>query len=108
MSITFNASITAINDCAVWCDICAAACLNEGDIEAMRECIRSSLDCAEVCRLTSSYLGRHSEMIKIMCKACAEICARCAAHCETHDTEHCRACAKACRKAQEECEAIAA
>lgn len=105
MTDTFNASLTALNDCATWCDLCVAACLKEGD--GMLDCIRSCLDCAEACRITSAFLGRHSEGLKAMCNACAEICKRCAEHCEVHDNDHCRACAKACRRAQEECEAIA-
>lgn len=105
MTGTFNTSLTALSDCATWCDLCVTACLNMD--EDRRDCIQSCLDCAEACRITSAFLGRHSELIKVMCKACAEICKRCAEHCEVHDDEHCRACADACRKAQEECEAIA-
>jgi hypothetical protein len=108
MTDKFNASLTALMDCASYCDLCAAACLREKDIHNLINCIRSDLDCAEMCRVTAAMLARSSDCISTVCAACAEICAFCAHHCEMHDYEHCRECAKACRRAQEECEAIAA
>jgi hypothetical protein len=106
MTDSFNASLTALNDCATYCDLCAAACLRETDVRQMADCIRMTMDCAEVCRVTSAMLARTSDSINVMCRACAEVCARCAEHCEGFELDHCRACAKACRRAQEECEAI--
>lgn len=108
MTDIFNASLTALNDCTTLCDLCAAACLKEQEVHALVDCIRSDLDCAEMCRITAAMLARSSDSIGPVCRACAEICANCAKHCEMHDYDHCRACAKACRRAQEECEAIAA
>lgn len=108
MTDSFNASLTALNDCATYCDLCTSACLREREVEKLAHCIRETIDCAEICRVTSALLARSSDSVRDLCRACAEVCARCAAHCEGLDYDHCRACARACRRAQEECEAIAA
>lgn len=104
----WNPSITALHDCAVSCEVCAQDCMREKNIHSLVNCIRASLDCANVCRVTAAFLARTSDSTKTLCRACAEVCAHCARICEVHDLNYCQACARACRRAQEECEAILA
>jgi hypothetical protein len=99
----FQSCIEACNDCATACDHCASACLSEADVKKMARCIALDVDCAEICRVASAYMGRSSELAGIVCDACAEICEACAAECEKHDMQHCKQCAEACRRCAEEC-----
>jgi len=103
----FAAAIEACDDCAAACDYCATACLAEPDPKPMARCISLDLDCAAACRVASAFLARDSEMLDVMCEACAEICDECAEECAMHDMEHCQACADACRACAEECRRVA-
>ena len=37
------------------------ACLDEEDVNMMKQCIKLDIDCADICRLTASLLSRGSE-----------------------------------------------
>ncbi len=101
----FLSCIDACNRCAAACDACAGACLQEQDVKALAECIRTDVDCAALCRLAAGYMARGSEFAHEACELCAEICAACAAECERHASmhAHCRDCAQACRRCEDEC-----
>ena len=103
--------LTALNKCAAECSHCATACLNEQDVRMLSRCIKLDIDCADICRLTASYVARSSEHANHLLKECAEICEACAQECEkhaAHGMEHCRTCAQACRHCAEECMQLAA
>lgn len=106
----FNPTISALNDCIISCEVCARACLEEKNIDMLRDCIRSDLDCAELCRAAVTMVARGSPSAPAVCAAAAEAIRRCAEECEKHQDmhKHCRECAKACRSALEECQAVAA
>lgn len=89
----FKTCIAACYECATECDHCAVACTNEADPKPMARCIALDLDCAEICRLAASYMGRDGEFAMAVCGDCAEVCEACAAECEKHSMEHCRRCA---------------
>ena len=102
-----TAVIEAASDCAAHCSACADACLEEGDPSLIR-CIRSDLDCADICEATAKVVGRAGasgapwlELVRV----CAEACATCAAECEGHADmhDHCRACGEACRRCERAC-----
>jgi len=97
--------IEALDQCAAECNHCATACLDEQDVKMLSKCIKLDLDCADICRLTSSLIARGSEHGFHLLKECAEICDACAKECERHAShmEHCRECAEKCRKCAEEC-----
>lgn len=98
--------ITALNHCAVECNHCATACLDEQDVKMLATCIRLDIDCADICNLTASLLARGSEHGNHLKKECAEVCDACAQECEKHakmGMEHCRVCAEACRSCAEMC-----
>lgn len=54
----FQPCIDACDTCALACEHCAASCLDEKDVTAMARCIQLDLDCAAICRLAVSYMGR--------------------------------------------------
>jgi hypothetical protein len=101
--------IQIINDCAVECEKCATACLNEKEVHMLAVCIMNDRDCADICRLTATLLARNSEHAKHMIPECIEMCKKCAAECEKHNhMEHCKKCADACLKCMEACKNMAA
>ena len=93
-------AIDALYACAAVCDYCAAACLNEDDVNSLTPCVGLDMDCAEICRTTATLLARGSEHGEHMLKECIEVCEKCAAECDKHAAhmDHCRRCAEACRK----------
>jgi hypothetical protein len=99
--------IEACNACAAACDHCAAACLAEENPKPMARCIALDMDCAQVCRMASSYMARDSEFAAAICAMCADVCEACGAECEKHAMDHCRECAAACRRCAEECRRMA-
>ncbi|HEX3829970.1 MAG TPA: four-helix bundle copper-binding protein [Sporichthyaceae bacterium] len=88
---------------------CADACLNEGMIKEMRECVRTCLDCADVVDATVRCLSRHagwaeSAVPAILTAAVAalRVCAHeSAQHASMH--MHARLTAETCRKAETAC-----
>src|SRR4051812_41620671 len=51
-------ALEACLTCVETCTACADACLREEDVSAMRACILSDLDCADVCDTTAKVLAR--------------------------------------------------
>ncbi|GAB3325635.1 four-helix bundle copper-binding protein [Geodermatophilus aquaeductus] len=101
--------IEACFECAQACTACADACLSEDMVAELTTCIRTNLDCADVCDTTGRVLSRHTgydanltravlEACAAACKACGDECAR---HAEMH--EHCRVCADSCRRCEAAC-----
>src|SRR3712207_7923527 len=84
------ACIEACFECAQSCTACADACLSEEMVDQLRTCIRSNLDCADVCDTTGRVLSRHTgydaNLTRAVLEACAPACkARgggCAGHAE--------------------------
>ncbi|MGZ8318822.1 MAG: four-helix bundle copper-binding protein [Telluria sp.] len=102
-----QACIDACDACADACDFCLASCLREKDVKMMARCIALDIDCAQICRMASSYMARDSEFATAVCQMCADVCDSCADECTLHSAEHCRQCAKACRRCAEECRRMA-
>jgi len=102
-----HSCMQACDACATACDHCATACLSEQNVAEMAECIRSDMDCADICRLASAAMARDSSLVKEVCLLCASICDACASECGKHQHEHCKRCAQACRRCAEECRAMA-
>ena len=95
--------------CSAICTSCADACLAEGMVQELRQCIRLDLDCADVCAATGSVASRRTgsdePVIGRMLEACETACRLCAEECERHAGmhEHCRICAQSCRRCEEAC-----
>jgi hypothetical protein len=102
----------ALADCAEYCSACADACLAEDSVAELRRCIRTDLDCADLCaaaaRIVSRQTAGDASMFSSLLAACIESCERCAEECEAHADhhEHCRLCAQACRRCVEACQAM--
>ena len=103
----FKTCIDACYECATECDRCAIACTGQADPRPLARCIALDVDCAEICRLAASCMGRGSEFAMAVCDVCAEVCEACAAECEKHDMDHCRRCAATCRRCAQECRRMA-
>jgi hypothetical protein len=104
--------IEACFECAQACTACADACLSEQSVAGLVKCIRSNLDCADICDTTGRVLSRHTgydaNLTRAQVEACLQACRTCAEECERHadHMEHCRVCAEACRRCQEACQQL--
>jgi len=102
-------AIDACLACAQTCTACADACLGEEMVADLRNCIRTNLDCADICAVTATVLSRRTgsnlATVKAQLEACRIACATCAEECENHAEmhEHCRVCAEACRHCEQAC-----
>lgn len=102
-------AIDAALACAQTCTACADACLAEDMVAELRNCIRTDLDCADICTTTAAVLSRRTgsnlTTVKAQLEACRIACATCAQECESHAQmhEHCRICAEACRRCEQAC-----
>jgi hypothetical protein len=107
-------TIDALGDCAQACTACADACLAEEDVAAMVLCVRTDLDCADVCQATLRVLSRQHERDVTVTRALVETARaasrRCADECERHAAHHghCRLCAEACRRCERACDELLA
>ena len=95
--------------CGQVCTACADACLAEEMVIDLRACIRTDLDCADICMTTGRILARQTQsdwrLVQGQLQACATACQLCATECEKHANqhEHCRLCAEACRHCETMC-----
>jgi uncharacterized membrane protein len=104
------ALVRATAECAAVCTTCADACLEEDDPAPMRGCIRSNLDCADLCAVTGRLIARPGtqdpKTLRAQLEACATACRACADECDRHAAkmEHCRICAESCRACADACD----
>jgi hypothetical protein len=104
--------IEACLECAQACTGCADACLSESSVAHLVTCIRTNLDCADVCETTGRVLSRHTgydaDLTRAQLQACLQACQSCADECEQHAGmhEHCRLCAQACRRCEDACRSL--
>jgi Domain of Unknown Function (DUF326) len=111
-NVVAAACIEACVDCAQACTACADACLSEHMVGELTKCIRTDLDCADVCEATGRVLSRHTgydaNLTRALLQACAQACRSCAEECEHHAAmhEHCRICAETCRRCKQTCNAV--
>lgn len=107
-------AIDACLSCAQTCTACADACLAEDSVAELRDCIRTDLDCADICATTAAVLSRRTggnpTVVRALLEACRTACAVCAEDCESHagHHEHCKICAEACRRCEKACEELLA
>jgi len=106
---TLAAAIDTLIACAEACTACADACLSEDMVAELTKCIRTDLDCADICVTTSRVLSRHTgydaNISRQLLEACATACKACGDECHRHAGahEHCRICADACRACAQAC-----
>jgi hypothetical protein len=108
----FAASVQACAICTEVCASCADACLAEADVKKLVSCIRTNLDCADLCGTVVQVLCRQTEpkteFVHALLQAVVQGVRDCADECEQHAThhEHCRICALACRSCEERCQRL--
>ena len=90
--------------CITACENCATKCLSEENVNQMEKCIRTDRDCADICRITATFVARESQYMQKMLKQCIELCKDCEKECRKHDHDHCQKCADACRECVQACE----
>jgi hypothetical protein len=102
-------TIDALITCGEACNACADACLSEGMVAELTKCIRTNMDCADICTATARVLSRHTgydaNISRMLLEACAMACRSCGDECAMHASmhEHCRICAEACRACEAAC-----
>ncbi|GGA75232.1 hypothetical protein GCM10011490_27490 [Pseudoclavibacter endophyticus] len=101
-------TIDSLVACAQACTVCADACLSEESVAELRRCIRTDLDCADICAATARVLSRQTgdaAVLRAQLQACVQACSSCGDECEAHagHHEHCRICAEACRACEQAC-----
>lgn len=95
--------------CAQSCTACADACLSEDAVADLTKCIRTNLDCADICDTTGRVLSRHTgydaNLTQSVLETCAAACKACGDECERHAGrhDHCRVCAAECRRCEQAC-----
>ena len=95
--------IAACFECAQTCTMCADACLGEEMVAELTACIRTDLDCADICAATGNVVARRTSsdttILRAALEACATACKACGDECEKHGAhmQHCKECAEACR-----------
>jgi len=106
--------IAACFECGQTSTACADACLGEDMVAELAMCIRTDLDCADICAATGTILtrqtGTNTTMVSAVLRACQTACGVCAEECEHHAQmhEHCRICAEACRRCETACAGLLA
>jgi hypothetical protein len=100
-------AVRASYACAAACDECANACLREGDVARMVNCVRLCLQSADLCRTTAAQLARHGSVARELAVLCAKACEACGAECDRHEDEHCERCAVECHRCAMECRRVA-
>jgi hypothetical protein len=101
--------IAACFECTQVCTACADACLSEEKVAELTKCIRTNLDCADICDATGRVLSRHTgydaHITRRMLEACMQACQSCGDECTEHASmhEHCRICAESCRTCEQAC-----
>ena len=103
------ACIDACRMCLVTCTSCADACLGGDMPKEMAECIRTDLDCADICAATIAVLTRQTKtdgsIVKAQVQAMAAACKACGDTCMSHADkhEHCKLCGETCRDCETAC-----
>jgi hypothetical protein len=105
-------TVSTIFSCSETCQSCADACLGEPEVQSLVHCIRTDLDCADICATTGRVLLRQTspdiDLVRSQLQACINACNACATECERHagHHEHCRICAEKCRECESACKKL--
>jgi hypothetical protein len=107
--------IEACYECAQTCTACADACLGEQNVAELTRCIRTNLDCADICGLTGRILSRQTDraadLVRGALQLCVVACRACGDECLHHGEvgmQHCRECAESCRRCEQACRELLA
>lgn len=100
----YKECIDICNECAVICESCVADCLNEEDVTEMAACIALARSCADICRMTATWMARDSEFTRQICALCIEVCQACGDEfAQFAELDYCHECAEVCYSCAEFC-----
>ena len=91
------------------CTSCADDCIGADDPKAMAECIRTDLDCADICAATVAVLTRqmkpNGSVQRAQVQAMVAACKACGDSCMSHadNMRHCKLCGQTCRDCEQKC-----
>jgi hypothetical protein len=101
------ACVRACNLCAEACNACADACLGDPAVAELVICIRTNLDCADMCatagEIADRFRGDHPELVRAVLEACAIVCDVCARESRAQADRY-----RSCADAAAACDACAA
>lgn len=101
--------IQACFECAQTCTSCADARLDEVMVAELTRCIRTSLDCLDLCVATEKILARHvghpADIAREVLGWCRTACLACADECgqQAARQRHCESCTEACLRCELAC-----
>lgn len=90
-------------NCAITCEDCETACLNEENITLLARCIELNRDCADICLQAARLVQRQSEIEEDFLLVVEKMCRMCAEECRKHNHDHCKQCAEVCEACAEAC-----
>ncbi|KYP14350.1 four-helix bundle copper-binding protein [Flavihumibacter sp. CACIAM 22H1] len=108
LHVKYKACVEACLRAYAATEYCAASCLKESSLEAMRNCIQLNMEAASVSKTTADLLAMQSPFVFTLLSLCAEVCESCAAECEKHSHDHCQETATLCKHCAEECRQLLA
>ncbi|QJX48969.1 four-helix bundle copper-binding protein [Hymenobacter taeanensis] len=92
--------LDALNSCLIACEHLALTGL---ELPELHRGVRLSRDCADLCRLTATFVMRQAEHTVHILRECAELCRSCADECTQFSNEAARTCTETCRRAEDAC-----
>lgn len=105
LSVNSEEAIERSLDCFRVTTNCLQHCLSRGGEHADQRHISLMKECAEISRLTASFMIEKSDFSHDLCGLCAKICDACADSCEEICPEDVmmNLCANACRRCADSC-----
>ena len=80
--ITAESLVQTLVQCAKHCNECAAACLNEKNVNHLANCIKLNLECADYCQACARMIQQNSVHSLAAIQLCTSVCGTCKEECE--------------------------
>lgn len=105
LSVNAEEAIRNALECYRVCSTCLQHCLALGGKHSEHSHVMLLIECADVCRVTSSFMISTSSFVHDMSGICARLCDACSDSCHDIDPEdpHLNACMVACRRCADSC-----
>jgi hypothetical protein len=99
-----NQCIEETTRCSIICRETIQHCLEKGRTYSYPIPIKTLMDCAELCQMTTQFLLNRSSFQERSCLFCAEVCDVCEKNCnQLAEDPQLQACAEACARCSEVC-----
>ena len=92
-----------IYECQTKCKECFNACLEEKCLDAMRKCLKLTVECANICEITASSIVYEGDFRPEVLGLCIRACEECRIECSSHNCLYCAECAALCTECIEAC-----